>query len=78
MACNALAFSVYKSEKNIYRRFFIASSVSAIIFHAGLSTHLFVIKKMWDMNLKENGQIISKEFDEQAALEAGIAIRPIK
>lgn len=76
MACHELARSVYSSESNLYKKFFIANSVSSIIINANLHDYsLNVIKMTWDKNMIQNGlQIKEKGFDAQAADKAGLIL----
>ncbi len=76
IASAALASSVYKSsELNIYKRLFIATSVSSIIVNAGLCESLKKTKFIWDTLMIKNSQEMQKnEFNMQDAIEAGLAI----
>lgn len=74
-ATHALALSVFDSETNVYKKYFIANSANSIIDRAKLCTHLNTFYNLWKMKEMECAKFVSSQgLNPQAAQEAGLLV----
>lgn len=79
LASEALAASTLDFQTDIYKKLFIANSVTSIIAKANLEKSLELIKLIWEPKMNDYGQIIARNpLDVKAAQEAGLAVVDVK